>query len=94
MRKGKGSLIQFSDDFETVSSIADYHRPDILHFCEALHGFASAGAGAAFAFTAKNQGEISIFIHHALNSNCSKRQRGTCRYLRYAQIFAPAATIF
>lgn len=90
----KGSLIQFSDDFETVSSIVDYHRPDILHFCEALHGFAEHRLKELLLLQLKIK-ERYPFLSIMRSIPIAQNGRGErVDTLRYAQIFAPGCDYF
>ncbi len=90
----KSSLIQFSDDFETVSRIIDYHRPDILHFCEALHGFAEDRLAELLLLQLKIR-ERYPFLSIMRSIPVAQSGRGErVDTLHYAEIFAPGSDYF
>jgi len=90
----KSSLIQFFDDFETVSRIVDYHRPDILHFCEALHGFAEHRL-AELLLLQRRIKERYPFLSIMRSIPIAQSGRGGCvDTLHYAEIFAAGSDYF
>ena len=90
----KSSLIQFFDDFETVAKIVDYHKPDILHFCEALHGFGDSKLESLLLLQRKIKKRYpSLYLMRSI----PVAQSGRGEYvdtLRYAKMFAPDSDYF